>query len=127
MVNLPPTMPLYEYECQACGHHLEEQQRLADAPLLTCPHCGKDQLQKVISATAFHLKGGGWYKDLYSSQKPGESSGSTSSTPAGTAPHKSSEPASTTGTSTGSESSSTPAAAPSAAAPAASTTPSSKT
>src|SRR4051812_15730972 len=66
-------MPLYEYECQACGHQLEVQQRMADAALTKCPSCGKDQLQKIISATAFHLKGGGWYKDLYSSSKPGAS------------------------------------------------------
>lgn len=119
-------MPRYEYECQACGHHLEEQQRLADAPLLTCPQCGKDQLQKVISATAFHLKGGGWYKDLYSSSKPGESA---SSPAAGTAPVKSassSESAASSGSSA-SESTTTPSASTPAAAPAASTTPSSKT
>ncbi|MEO6954808.1 MAG: zinc ribbon domain-containing protein [Polyangia bacterium] len=119
-------MPLYEYECQACGHHLEEQQRLADAALVTCPHCGKDQLQKVISATAFHLKGGGWYKDLYSSSKPGESS----STAAGTHKASSSESSATSSAGSGSassESSSTPAASASAPAPAASTTPSSKT
>lgn len=74
-------MPLYEYECQACGHHLEAQQRMADAALLTCPSCGKDELQKLISATAFHLKGGGWYKDLYASAKPGASSDSGGSSP----------------------------------------------
>ena len=122
MANLPPTMPLYEYECQACGHHLEEQQRLADAPLVTCPACAKDQLQKVISATAFHLKGGGWYKDLYSSSKPGEASGS-SSTPAGATPKgdsAKSEAAASPSSDSGSAST-TPTT------PAASTTPAAKT
>lgn len=113
-------MPLYEYECQACKHHLEEQQRLADAALITCPQCGKDQLQKVISATAFHLKGGGWYKDLYSSSKPGESSGS-STTPVGT-PTKADGAKSESSASTSSESSSTGGAP----APAAPTTPAAK-
>jgi putative FmdB family regulatory protein len=70
-------MPLYEYECEACGHRLEAQQKLADAPLTKCPHCGKKKLQKLISHTSFTLKGGGWYKDLYASAKPGESSGSS--------------------------------------------------
>ena len=65
-------MPLYEYGCEACGHTLEIQQKLADAPLKTCPSCGKDELHKIISATAFVLKGGGWYKDGYSSKKDGE-------------------------------------------------------
>ena len=40
-------MPLYEYECQACGNQLEVQQRMADAPLTQCPACGEDQLQKI--------------------------------------------------------------------------------
>jgi len=59
-------MPLYEYGCDACGHRLEVQQKLADAPLKTCPTCGKDALARLISATSFVLKGGGWYKDGYS-------------------------------------------------------------
>ena len=62
-------MPLYEYGCDACGHTLEIQQKLAEAPLKTCPSCGKDELHKIISATAFVLKGGGWYKDGYGSQR----------------------------------------------------------
>jgi putative FmdB family regulatory protein len=59
-------MPLYEYGCESCGHRLEIQQKLADAPLKTCPSCGKDALEKILSATAFVLKGSGWYKDGYS-------------------------------------------------------------
>ena len=62
-------MPLYEYGCTACGHRLEEQQKLADPPLSTCPVCGKPALEKLISATSFVLKGGGWYKDGYGSSK----------------------------------------------------------
>jgi len=102
-------MPLYEYECQACHHRLEVQQRLADAPLVKCPSCGKDQLEKVISATAFVLKGGGWYKDLYSSTKPAapsadaapssgaDSSSSSPSAPAPAAPAASSSSSSGSG------------------------------
>ena len=62
-------MPLYEYGCEGCGHRLEAQQKLADPPLKTCPACGKDLLQKIISPTAFVLKGSGWYKDGYSGGK----------------------------------------------------------
>ena len=65
-------MPLYEYGCDGCGHTLEIQQKLADAPLKTCPTCGKDELNKIISATSFVLKGGGWYKDGYGSSKDGD-------------------------------------------------------
>jgi putative FmdB family regulatory protein len=62
-------MPLYEYGCDNCGHTLEVQQKLADAPLTTCPSCGQSALRKLISATSFVLKGGGWYKDGYGSSK----------------------------------------------------------
>jgi putative FmdB family regulatory protein len=61
-------MPIYEYGCDGCGHQFEVSQKLAEAPLRTCPACGKDLLQKLISSTAFVLKGGGWYKDGYGSK-----------------------------------------------------------
>ena len=63
-------MPIYEYECGKCGHRLEIQQKIADAPLKTCPACKKNKLEKLISSTAFVLKGGGWYKDGYGQEKP---------------------------------------------------------
>jgi putative FmdB family regulatory protein len=54
-------MPIYEYRCNACGHKLDSLQRLSDAPLVTCPACGKDALAKQLSAAGFQLKGSGWY------------------------------------------------------------------
>lgn len=64
-------MPIYEYACRACGHTFEEWQKMSDPPVGTCPKCKKRKVEKLISQTAFLLKGGGWYKDLYSSSKPG--------------------------------------------------------
>lgn len=64
-------MPIYEYACGACGHSFEEWQKMSDPPVKTCPKCKKRRVEKLISQTAFQLKGGGWYKDLYSSSKPG--------------------------------------------------------
>lgn len=55
-------MPIYEYECQACGHHMEAMQRMSDDPLKDCPECGKTELKKLISAAGFRLSGGGWYE-----------------------------------------------------------------
>jgi putative FmdB family regulatory protein len=55
-------MPIYEYQCRACGHQLEALQRISDAPLTDCPACEKADLQKKISAAGFRLKGGGWYE-----------------------------------------------------------------
>lgn len=55
-------MPIYEYQCQECGHRLEALQKISDAPLKECPHCRKQGLAKLVSASSFRLKGGGWYE-----------------------------------------------------------------
>ncbi|HEX3949696.1 MAG TPA: zinc ribbon domain-containing protein [Steroidobacteraceae bacterium] len=55
-------MPFYEYQCKSCGHELEAMQKVSDAPLRKCPECGKSQLQRLMSAPVFRLKGGGWYE-----------------------------------------------------------------
>lgn len=61
-------MPIYEYQCQSCGHELEAIQKIADAPLRDCPACGEADLKKRISAPAFRLKGGGWYETDFKSK-----------------------------------------------------------
>ena len=55
-------MPFYEYQCKSCGHELEAMQKVSDPPIKKCPHCGKPQLQRLMSAPVFRLKGGGWYE-----------------------------------------------------------------
>jgi putative FmdB family regulatory protein len=55
-------MPIYEYECKACGHREEAIQKMSDDPLVDCPECSQPELKKLISAAAFRLKGGGWYE-----------------------------------------------------------------
>ena len=55
-------MPIYEYQCKECGHRLEAMQKMSDAPLEDCPECGASALGKLMSASAFRLKGGGWYE-----------------------------------------------------------------
>ena len=54
-------MPIYEYRCEACGHQDEHLQKVSDAPLETCPSCGKASYRKQLSAAGFQLKGSGWY------------------------------------------------------------------
>ena len=66
-------MPTYEYKCSSCGKEFEYQQRMSDPDKTVCEACG-GELERLISRTAFQLKGSGWYKDLYSSSKP-ESAG----------------------------------------------------
>ena len=60
-------MPIYEYQCQVCGHEHEALQKLSDAPLLICPACSEPELKKKISAAGFRLKGGGWYETDFKS------------------------------------------------------------
>lgn len=60
-------MPIYEYECKACGHHLEALQKLRDPTLKKCPECGKPVLHKLMSAAGFRLKGAGWYETDFKS------------------------------------------------------------
>jgi putative FmdB family regulatory protein len=48
---------------------MEAFQRITEDALKDCPSCGKPSLQRLISSGNFMLKGGGWYKDGYGSQK----------------------------------------------------------
>jgi putative FmdB family regulatory protein len=73
-------MPIYEYECTACGHILEKLQKVTEPPLSQCPECNQAALQKLISAAGFRLKGGGWYETDF---KTGSKKNLTSSSEAG--------------------------------------------
>ena len=66
-------MPLYEYECEACGHRFEVIQKMADAPIDTCPKCG-GAVHKLQSAPAFQFKGSGWYITDYARKDQSSSS-----------------------------------------------------
>jgi putative FmdB family regulatory protein len=62
-------MPLYEYECTACGHRFERIQKFSDPPADTCPKCG-GALRKLMSSPAFQFKGSGWYVTDYAKKEP---------------------------------------------------------
>ncbi len=75
-------MPIYEYRCKNCGHHLEAIQGFDDKPLTKCPECKKAKLEKLVSAPAFHLKGTGWYAtDFKNSGKKSELTNTTETKP----------------------------------------------
>ena len=57
-------MPLYEYKCHSCGKTFEIIQKFADEPLKIHPECG-GEVERLLSAPAFHLKGTGWYATDY--------------------------------------------------------------
>jgi putative FmdB family regulatory protein len=75
-------MPLYEYQCDACGQRFEKIQKFSDAPLETCALCGKGPVHKLLSSPAIQFKGSGWYITDYA-KKGSTAAGETgSSTPA---------------------------------------------
>jgi putative FmdB family regulatory protein len=55
-------MPIYAFECTACGHHFERLQRLSDTDPTVCPECEAAQVRRQLTAPSFRLAGGGWYE-----------------------------------------------------------------
>jgi putative FmdB family regulatory protein len=75
-------MAIYEYECEFCGKHTDEIQKMSDPHLVICPACGKPGLHRLVSAPAFQLKGTGWYVTDFrgdKKDKPGSAAGTHSS------------------------------------------------
>ena len=76
-------MPLYEYECDACGHRFEVIQKFSDAPIEACPKCGAT-VRKLMSSPAIQFKGSGWYITDYAKKDgaaAGKTAGANESTP----------------------------------------------
>ena len=55
-------MPIYAFECTACGHAFDRLQKLSDADPTDCPACGQPQVRRQVTAPSFRLAGGGWYE-----------------------------------------------------------------
>ncbi|OFW00817.1 MAG: hypothetical protein A3G20_05520 [Acidobacteria bacterium RIFCSPLOWO2_12_FULL_59_11] len=78
-------MPLYEYECSACGRRFELLQKLSEEPTKVCIHCD-GHVHRLISASAFQFKGTGWYVSDYARKGDGDASTrSDGKSPEGTA------------------------------------------
>jgi putative FmdB family regulatory protein len=60
-------LPTYEYQCQKCSFEFEREQRITEDPIKTCPECKSRKAKRLLSASNFILKGGGWYADGYGS------------------------------------------------------------
>jgi putative FmdB family regulatory protein len=97
-------MPLYEYECEACGSRFEVIRKFSDPPLETCTRCGNGPVQRLPSTPAIQFKGSGWYITDYSEKGKAPSEGSTKSET------KKTESGTTDGASTKTDSSGTTAA-----------------
>ena len=75
-------MPIYDYYCEKCEREFEVEQRITEDPIKTCRLCRSRRVKRLISKTAFVLKGGGWYSDLYSSSSAKSDGGDSSDAPA---------------------------------------------
>jgi putative FmdB family regulatory protein len=71
-------VPLYEYQCNNCGHRFEKIVKFSDEPLKVCPQCGKETIEQLLSAPATHFKGGGWYVTDYARKNSAPSSSGNS-------------------------------------------------
>jgi putative FmdB family regulatory protein len=79
-------MPLYEYQCEACGERFEAIRKFSDPPLEVCEKCGKGPVQRLVSSPAFQFKGSGWYITDYA--KKGSNSSSDTGTKETASPAK---------------------------------------
>jgi putative FmdB family regulatory protein len=71
-------MPLYEYECDACGHRFEVIQKFSDPPVETCQKCA-GRVHKLLSSPAIQFKGSGWYITDYARAGKSDSKGKSES------------------------------------------------
>jgi putative FmdB family regulatory protein len=55
-------MPIYAFQCSACGHSFDRLQKLSDADPTVCPECGAQKVGRQLTAPQFRLAGGGWYE-----------------------------------------------------------------
>jgi putative FmdB family regulatory protein len=55
-------MPIYAFECAACGHSFDRLQKLSDPDPTACPSCHAEQVRRQLTAPQFRLAGGGWYE-----------------------------------------------------------------
>jgi len=101
-------MPLYEYQCESCGHRFEVIQKFSDDLVSVCPNCGKGPVVKLLSSPAIQFKGSGWYITDYARKDPGKDKDSGKSSGSSAASSDTSKSTSS-GTSDSTSTSATPA------------------
>jgi putative FmdB family regulatory protein len=73
-------VPLYEYECDACGRRFEViQKKFSDPPVEVCRECGKGPVRRLLSSPAIQFKGSGFYITDYAKKGKSDSSSTTPS------------------------------------------------
>jgi len=101
-------MPLYEYQCESCGHRFEVIQKFSDELVSVCPNCGKGPVVKLLSSPAIQFKGSGWYITDYARKDSGTDSGKSTGSSSSSGSSDASK-SSSSGTSDSTEKSAPPA------------------
>jgi len=101
-------MPLYEYQCESCGHRFEVIQKFSDELVSVCPNCGKGPVVKLLSSPAIQFKGSGWYITDYARKDSGKDSGKSTGSSSSSGSSDASK-SSSSGTSDSTEKSAPPA------------------
>ncbi|MBL8263271.1 MAG: zinc ribbon domain-containing protein [Xanthomonadaceae bacterium] len=84
-------MPIYAFECEACGHAFDRLQKMSDPDPTECPSCGEPRVKRQLTAPSFRLAGGGWYETDF--KKDGDKKRNLAESSAGGAKQESSAPA----------------------------------
>ncbi len=77
-------MPIYDFQCSACGHSQEVMRKVNAPNIDQCPQCKQDTFAKQLSAPSFQLNGTGWYATDFKggSAKPEKKAEDTAAAPA---------------------------------------------
>ena len=95
-------MPLYDYDCAACGRRVEVVHGVHAPGPAHCPNCGGGPLKKAISAPTIHFKGSGWAKKERRAAAKSSTSSDSGATEEGKEPAKSATAGETAGDNPGS-------------------------
>jgi putative FmdB family regulatory protein len=91
-------MPIYAFECTACGHEFDRLQKMSDPDPSACPKCEASSVKRQVTAPSFRLSGSGWYETDFKkdgdkkrnlvegASKPADSAASTTKSDAGATP-----------------------------------------
>lgn len=72
-------MPLYEYQCDACGQRFEVIQKFSDPAPEACRLCGKGPVHRQQASPAIQFKGTGWYITDYARKGQSDTTSTDSS------------------------------------------------
>lgn len=75
-------MPIFDFQCENCGHEFEKLVMKSDAPAPACVACSSDKVIKQVSAPGFRLSGSGWYETDFKTGKKKNLAGDSSSSSA---------------------------------------------